>query len=131
MTKSNLSLKLKAIMYFIIILEAIIGLQFMFFHNFAETLFGGKIIDPEVVRLFGATILMVSYLFILGLKSDSVEVVRVLLKAYLVFAILIIVANYMNYTMNAIQPFQTYLSAGLLNIFLIALSIWGLIISKK
>lgn len=112
MTNSNLSLKLKAIMYLIIIVEAIIGLQFMFFQNIAEISLGIKIIDHETLRLFGATILMISYLFILGVKSDSVDVVRILLKAYIFYNILIILGIYMNYTMFALQPLQTYISTG-------------------
>jgi len=131
MSNSNLSLGLKAILYIFIILEASIGLQFMFFHHLVEISFGAKTVDPEITRLFGAPLLMISVMFILGIRSDSLEVIRVLLKSYIVFTILVLIAVYMNYTIAPAQPLETHVSAGILNVVLFVLAIIGLKLSKK
>jgi len=131
MTNNYLSKGLKAIILIFIIVEAIAGLGLMIFQHLLEVVSGAKFIDPETIRFFGAGALMISYLFILGLKSNSLDVIRPILKAYILYNILILAATYYNFTSMDIQPLNVYISTGITHSLLLALNIWGLIISKK
>jgi hypothetical protein len=131
MTNNYLSKGLKAILLTFIIAEAFAGLGFLFFQHLLEGVYGAKFSDPEMIKLFGAALVTLSYLFILGLKSKSVDVIRPMLKAYLLYNILILAATYYNFTSTAMQPLIVYANVGITHSVLLVLNIWGLIISKK
>lgn len=127
---NSLSLKLKLLIYVFILVELAFAVMFMFFQDTLASAFDTKVLDPEISRLFGAAIFFICYMFILGLRSNSVIVIRMVLKAYILYNLLLILGTYINYTTIGLNPLQVYVGPVLLHTTLIFLSLWGLKLGK-
>jgi hypothetical protein len=131
MSDGMISKNLRTVMYIYIIIEGITGLNLLFYQKAVEMIYGAKLLDPDVGRLFGGLLFAVAYLTFLGIKSNSIAVLTPIMKGLLLFSILSLGIVFYSFMWSTPYPTQVYITIGALHMTLTILLLYGFMLIKK
>ncbi len=117
MNRDELGLGIKIVLLLLLIFYLSTGVELLIFQKYLAGVFDIEIHDAELARFLGVAMLGISLLLGLGIKSDSLLVVKPIMQSLLLVNILVVLVSYWNYAASGMQPLDLYVNLGAASLF--------------